>query len=68
VLRWLEERSVAPAVAGVTVIARGQVAGIEDLEDGRLISCELTMSTQVGLEVVRGSAGVFLPATERAAE
>jgi acyl dehydratase len=58
-LRSLEERSLSPAVAGDTVIARGTVVKVEDVEDGRLAWCDLQIFTEAGVQVVQGTASVF---------
>jgi acyl dehydratase len=58
-LRSLEERSLSPAVAGDTVIARGTVVKVEDIEDGQLAWCDLQIFTEVGVQVVQGTASVF---------
>jgi acyl dehydratase len=58
-LRSLEERSLSPAVAGDTVIARGTVTQVEDVEGGRLAWCDLQIFTDADAQVVQGTASVF---------
>jgi len=60
-LRSLEERNVASAVAGDTVVARGRVSALEPGAGGGLVWCDLEMSTQSGIRVTQGRASVFVP-------
>lgn len=59
-LRSLEERSLAPAVAGDTVTARGTVAEIEPTADGSLVWCDIGLFNQGGTQVVQARASVLL--------
>ena len=59
-LRSLEERSLAPAVAGDTVTARGTVDEIEQTDDGSLAWCDIKLFNQAGTQVVQARASVLL--------
>jgi 3-methylfumaryl-CoA hydratase len=61
-LRSLEERSLSPAVAGDTVIARGTVTELEQTADGALVWCDIGVFTERGTQVVKGRASVLIAA------
>jgi acyl dehydratase len=61
-LRTLEERSLAPAVAGDTVTARGTVTKVEPSPDGAVVWCDIKLFNQAGTQVVQASASVLIAA------
>jgi acyl dehydratase len=60
-LRSLEERNVAPAVAGDTVLVSGRVVDLEPRDNGGLVWCALEVSKQDGTKLVEGRASALLP-------
>jgi acyl dehydratase len=55
-LRALEERSIAPAVAGATLVIEGEVTEVDRRADGVRLVCELTATDQEGRRISTGRA------------
>lgn len=60
-LRRLEDRNVAPAIAGDVLRVRGYVSELEPTEGGGLVHCALTVAKDDGTVVVTGRATLALP-------
>ena len=62
-LRGLQERNLAPAVAGDSLEITGRVAEVEPAPDaaGGLVRCDLRVIKRDGTTVVEGRATVALP-------
>jgi hydroxyacyl-ACP dehydratase HTD2-like protein with hotdog domain len=59
-LRTLEERSIAPAVAGETIVGSGRVHSLDPSPGGGVVGCGLQLSTTSGRLIVQSKATVYL--------
>lgn len=60
-VRSLEERNLAPAIAGDTVVVGGRVSALEPGEQGGLVWCDLYVDKADGTRVVGARASLQLP-------
>lgn len=62
-LRSLEERNVAPAFAGDTLVLSGRVVGLEPAArgDGGLVRCDVSVNRTDSVRIVTAHATVQLP-------
>jgi 3-methylfumaryl-CoA hydratase len=60
-LRSLEERNLAPASAGDTVVLTGTVVDLEPTPTGGTVLCNLRVDNDRGLALVTGQASIALP-------